>query len=185
MAKKNPDEQEVTKATEAEASSEECAEACEVAEPEEITVPKSKMDELEAEVADAKDRHLRLAAEYDNFRKRTSREREMLFADATATAVGEFLPIYDNFERALQTPTEDAAYRKGVEMIFTQLCETMKKLKVEEINPAGEKFDPNLHNAVMHVEDEALDENMVTEVFQKGFKIGDKVIHHAMVKVAN
>lgn len=179
MAEKNKEEIETT-ACEAENP----AEAVET-ESQEITVSKDEFDALQAELADCKDQRLRLAAEYDNYRKRTAREREGLYADATAMAVGAFLGVYDNFERALSTPTEDEAYRKGVEMIHNELCETMKKLKVEEINPVGEKFDPILHNAVMHVEDEAFEESSVAEVFQKGFKIGDKVIRHAMVKVAN
>ena len=179
MAEKNKEEIETT-ACEAENP----AEAVET-ESQEITVSKDEFDALQAELADCKDQRLRLAAEYDNYRKRTAREREGLYADATAMAVGAFLGVYDNFERALSTPTEDEAYRKGIEMIYNELCETMKKLKVEEINPVGEKFDPNLHNAVMHVEDEAFEESSVAEVFQKGFKIDDKVIRHAMVKVAN
>ena len=179
MAEKNKEEIETT-ACEAENP----AEAVET-ESQEITVSKDEFDALQAELADCKDQRLRLAAEYDNYRKRTAREREGLYADATAMAVGAFLGVYDNFERALSTPTEDEAYRKGIEMIYNELCETMKKLRVEELNPVGEKFDPNLHNAVMHVEDEAFEESSVAEVFQKGFKIDDKVIRHAMVKVAN
>lgn len=179
MAEKNQEELETTTC---EAAEEATADA---PENQEITIDKSQLDALQAELAECKDQRLRLAAEYDNYRKRTARERDGLYADATAMTVGEFLSVYDNLERALSTPTEDAAYRKGIEMIYVELCETMKKLKVEEINPNGEKFDPLLHNAVMHVEDEALEENAVAEVFQKGFKIGDKVIRHAMVKVAN
>lgn len=145
----------------------------------------SEVELLTAQLEECKDKHLRLAAEYDNYRKRTARERESLYGDATAATVSAFLSVYDNLERALASETQDEAYRKGVEMIYTQLCETMTKLKVEEINPQGEKFDPNLHNAVMHIEDEAFEENTVAEVFQKGFKIGERVIRHAMVKVAN
>lgn len=161
------------------------AEAAEAVADEEITLPKSKLEALENELNEVKDARLRLAAEYDNFRKRTARERETLFTDAKVLTVAEFLSVFDNLERAIATPTEDTAYAKGVEMIFTQFNEVMQKLKVEEINPQGEKFDPNLHNAVMHVEDEAFEESTVAEVFQKGFKIGDKVVRHAMVKVAN
>ena len=182
MAKKN-DEEKITPA--AEEVCEETAEACEEAAEACETVPKADYDALERELCEAKDARLRLAAEYDNYRKRTGREREMLFADATAMTVSEFLSVYDNLERALATPTEDTAYRKGVEMISAEFNEVMKKLRVEEIDPQGESFDPNLHNAVMHTEDEAFGENTVAEVFQKGFKIGDKVIRHAMVKVAN
>ncbi len=181
MAEKNKEDIETT-TCEAETETEVVETA---PENQEITVSKEEFDALQAELADCKDQRLRLAAEYDNYRKRTAREREGLYADATAMAVGAFLGVYDNFERALSTPTEDEAYRKGIEMIYNELCETMKKLKVEEINPVGEKFDPIFHNAVMHVEDEAFEESSVAEVFQKGFKIGDKVIRHAMVKVAN
>lgn len=151
----------------------------------EETAPKSELDALREELESCKDQRLRLAAEYDNYRKRTAREREGLFTDATVMTIAEFLTVYDNLERALATPTQDDAYRKGIELTFAQLCETLQKLKVEEINPEGKKFDPNLHNAVMHVEDDALEEGTVAEVFQKGFQLNGKVIRHAMVKVAN
>ncbi len=180
--KKTPDEETVQINEEIEAAQQEAQQA---AESQEEAVQPSEVELLTAELNECKDKHLRLAAEYDNYRKRTAREKDALYGDATAAAVSAFLPVYDNLERALASETQDEAYRKGVEMIFTQLCETMAKLKVEEINPQGEKFDPNLHNAVMHVEDENFEENTVAEVFQKGFKIGDRVVRHAMVKVAN
>lgn len=132
-----------------------------------------------------KEKYLRLCAEYDNFRKRSQRERDTLYADIKADTLLKFLPVYDNLERALATPTEDEAYRRGVEMIMTQFCTTMQKLGITEIEALGQKFDPNVHNAVMHVEDEAFGENEVVEVFQKGFMLNDKVIRFAMVKVAN
>lgn len=132
-----------------------------------------------------KEKYLRLCAEYDNFRKRSQRERDTLYADIKADTLLKFLPVYDNLERALATPTEDEAYRRGVEMIMTQFCATMQKLGITEIEALGQKFDPNVHNAVMHVEDEAFGENEVVEVFQKGFMLNDKVIRFAMVKVAN
>lgn len=132
-----------------------------------------------------KEKYLRLCAEYDNFRKRSQRERDTLYTDIKADTLLKFLPIYDNLERALATPTEDEAYRRGVEMIMTQFCATMQKLGITEIEALGQKFDPNVHNAVMHVEDEAFGENEVVEVFQKGFMLNDKVIRFAMVKVAN
>ena len=132
-----------------------------------------------------KEKYLRLCAEYDNFRKRSQRERDTLYADIKADTLLKFLPVYDNLERALATPTEDEAYRRGVEMIMTQFCTTMQKLGITEIEALGQKFDPNVHNAVMHIEDEAFGENEVVEVFQKGFMLGDKVLRFAMVKVAN
>ena len=139
----------------------------------------------EDKLRDANDRYLRLMAEYDNFRKRSQKEREAIYGDIKADTVTKFLPVYDNLVRALANSTEDEAYRKGVEMIMTQFDETLKKLGVTEIDSVGKKFDPNLHNAVMHVDDETKGENEVVEVFQQGFMLGDKVIRFAMVKVAN
>ena len=132
-----------------------------------------------------KEKYLRLCAEYDNYRKRSQKERESLYADIKADTLLKFLPVYDNLERALAQPTADEAYRKGVEMIMTQFCTTMEKLGVTEIEAAGQKFDPTIHNAVMHVEDAEKGENEIVEVFQKGFKLNDRVIRFAMVKVAN
>jgi len=136
-------------------------------------------------IKEANDKYLRLMAEYDNFRKRSQRERESLYSDVKADAVAKFLPVYDNLVRALQQSTEDEAYRKGVEMIMTQFDDTLKKLGVTPIESVGQTFDPNLHNAVMHEDNPEKGENEVVEEFQKGFKIGDKVIRFAMVKVAN
>lgn len=150
---------------------------------------KKKDDErvaaLESEKAALNDKFLRLAAEYENFRRRSQKEKDALYGDIKADTVTKFLPVYDNLERALSTGTEDEAYRKGVEMIMTQFCTTLEKLGVTPIECLGEKFDPALHNAVMHVDDEEKGENEIVEVFQKGFKLGDKVIRFAMVKVAN
>ncbi|MDD5902661.1 MAG: nucleotide exchange factor GrpE [Oscillospiraceae bacterium] len=136
-------------------------------------------------INEEKEKYLRLAAEYDNFRKRSQKERESLYNDIKADTLLKFLPVYDNLERALKQATADEAYRKGVEMIMTQFNTTMEKLGVTEIEADGQKFDPTLHNAVMHIEDESFGENEVVEVFQKGFKLNDKVIRFAMVKVAN
>ena len=133
----------------------------------------------------ASDAYLRLLAEYDNYRKRSQKEKDNLYADVRADVVTKFLPVYDNLERALKQGTEDEAYRKGVEMIMNQFNSTMEKLGVTEIESLGQKFDPALHNAVMHVDDEEKGENEIVEVFQQGFKIGDKVVRFAMVKVAN
>ena len=131
------------------------------------------------------DRFLRLAAEYDNYRKRTAKEKEALWAQAKADTAVAFLPVYDNLERALKQETCDEAYKKGVEMTMNQLKEVFSKLGITEIDALGKPFDPNLHNAIMHVEDENLGENTVAEVFQAGFMLGDKVVRFAMVKVAN
>ena len=144
-----------------------------------------KIEALEKEQAVLNDRYLRLCAEYDNFRKRSQKEKDALYGDIKANTVSAFLPVYDNLERALKQGTEDEAYRKGVEMIMTQFCTTLEKLGVTPIECLGEKFDPALHNAVMHVDDEEKGENEIVEVFQMGFKLGDKVIRFAMVKVAN
>ncbi|MBQ9980782.1 MAG: nucleotide exchange factor GrpE [Oscillospiraceae bacterium] len=132
-----------------------------------------------------KDTYLRLAAEYDNFRKRSQKEKEGIYADARANTVAALLPVYDNLERALKAECSDEAFKKGVEMTMTQLKEIFAKLGVEEIECENCPFDAAYHNAVMHIDDEAFGENTVAECFQKGFKIGDKVIRFAMVKVAN
>ena len=144
-----------------------------------------KIAALEKEKADPNDKFLRICAEYDNVRKRRQKEKDALYGDIKANTGTQFLPIYDNLERALKQNTEDEAYKKGVEMIMTQFCTTLEKMGVTEIKCLGEKFDPTMHNAVMHVDDEEKGENEIVEVFQKGFKLGDKVIRFAMVKVAN
>ena len=131
------------------------------------------------------DQFLRLAAEFDNFRKRTIREKEASYGNGKADTVAKMLPIYDNLERALQQPTEDVAYKKGVEMTMAELEKIFAALGVEVFGQVGDEFNPELHNAIMHNEDEALGENTISMVFQKGFKIGDKVVRFAMVQVAN
>lgn len=132
-----------------------------------------------------RDAHLRVAAEFDNFRKRTVKEKEASYGNGKADAVEKMLPVYDNLERALNQPTEDAAYKKGVEMTMNELVKILTGLGVEIFGQVGESFDPNIHNAVMHLENEELGENVIAQVFQKGFKIGDKVVRFAMVQVAN
>ena len=132
-----------------------------------------------------RDAHLRVAAEFDNFRKRTVKEKEASYGNGKADAVAKMLPVYDNLERALNQPTEDAAYKKGVEMTMNELVKIFTGLGVEVFGNVGETFDPNLHNAVMHTEDEAFGENTISMVFQKGFKMGEKVVRFAMVQVAN
>ena len=131
------------------------------------------------------DTHLRLAAEFDNFRKRTIKEKEASYGNGKADTLAKLLPIYDNLERAMNQPTEDAAYKKGVEMTMNELVKIFTGLGVEIFGNSGEEFDPNLHNAVMHTEDENFGENTISMVFQKGFKIGEKVVRFAMVQVAN
>ena len=131
------------------------------------------------------DSYLRLAADYDNFRKRTVKEKEQSYGNGKADAIEKLLPVYDNLERALNQPTEDAAYKKGVEMTMTQLVGILSGMGVEIYGEAGDSFDPNLHNAVMHTEEEGVEENTITQVFQKGFKLGEKIIRFAMVQVAN
>ena len=139
----------------------------------------------DAALAAMNDKYLRLCAEYDNFRKRSQKEKDALYDDIKANTLKSFLPVYDNLVRALQQSTEDEAYKKGVEMIMAQFRATMEKLGVTEMNCLGQKFDPAFHNAVMHVDDEEKGENEIVEVFQQGFMLGEKVIRFAMVKVAN
>ena len=131
------------------------------------------------------DSFLRLAADYDNFRKRTVKEKEQSYGNGKADAIAKLLPVYDNLERALSQETQDAAYKKGVEMTMTQLESILEGMGVEVFGKKGDVFDPNLHNAVMHTEEEGVEENTITLVFQKGFKLGDKIIRFAMVQVAN
>ena len=153
--------------------------------PVEETVEEPKTDPWEEKYNAERDSHLRLAAEFDNFRKRTLKEKESSYLNGKADAVEKLLPVYDNLERALNQPTEDAAYKKGVEMTMTELVKILTGLGVEIFGEVGETFDPNMHNAVMHTEDETLGENTVSMVFQKGFRIGDKTVRFAMVQVAN
>ncbi len=144
-----------------------------------------ELEALKRDLAGWEKKFLRLAAEYDNFRKRSQKEKESTWADAKAETIKAFLPVYDNLLRALQQETCDDAYAKGVEMTLTGLKEILSKLGVEEIPALGEHFDPNLHNAVMHMEDETAGENTIVEVFETGFRAGEKIIRFAMVKVAN
>lgn len=163
--------------------------------PEEQAVPETAAEENVTEtpaaevvtdpVKEEQDKYLRLMAEYDNFRKRSAKERENIYADVRVDTVTKFLPVYDNLQRALAAETADEAYKKGVEMTFTQLKEIFTKLGVEEIEAVGQSFDPTVHNAVMHIDDEAYGENIIVQEFQKGFRLGEKVIRFSMVQVAN
>ena len=154
-----------------------------------ITFTREQVEQMELAVKQlesTKDQFARLAAEYDNYRKRTAKEKETLYQDAKADTIKEFLAVYDNLERAAAAPGgEDDPHKKGLEMIFTQYKELLKKLGVSEIEAQGRPFDPERHEAVMHVDDENLGENEVAQVFQAGFVLGDKVIRHAVVQVAN
>ena len=152
---------------------------------EETTPETPEVNEWEEKYNAEHDSFLRLAADYDNFRKRTIKEKEQSYGNGKADAVEKILPVYDNLERALNQPTEDEAYKKGVEMTMTQLVGILSGLGVEIFGNVGDQFDPNLHNAVMHVEDESFGENTICQVFQKGFKIGEKIVRFAMVQVAN
>ena len=143
-------------------------------------------EKLTQELNETKDKLLRVMAEYDNFRKRSQKEKEMAYGDTKASTIAEFLPVYDNFIRAMSTETADLdSFKKGIEMIFNQYGETFKKLGVEPFGEKGETFDPNIHNAVMHGEDEELPENSISDVFSTGYKMGDRVIRPAIVKVVN
>ncbi|HIX92643.1 MAG TPA: nucleotide exchange factor GrpE [Firmicutes bacterium] len=142
------------------------------------------LEKAQKEHDELQDKYLRVCAEYDNFRKRTQKERDGIFTDAYSDALKEILPIFDNLERAALY-TEPDKLTEGLELIFKSAKEMLTKLGVEEFGAVGEKFDPNIHNAVMHIEDESVGEEEIIEVFQKGYKRGDKIIRHAMVKVAN
>ena len=144
-----------------------------------------KLAEKDQEIALLNDKYLRLCAEYDNYRKRSQKEKDSRYNDAKEDVIAKMLPVYDNLARALEQKTEDEAYYKGVEMIMTQFNTALEKLGVEAIPALGEKFNPEIHNAVMHVDDDSKGENEIVAEFQKGFKLGDKIIRFSMVKVAN
>lgn len=152
----------------------------------EVTETEQKLQELENNLKDANDKFLRTLAEYDNYRKRSVREKEQAYADSKASVLSEILPVLDNFERA--AGNRDASledYQKGIDMIFKQFQDILTKLGVESFGEKGDTFDPNLHSAVMHTEEEGEPENTVAEVFSKGYKLGDKILRPAVVKVVN
>jgi molecular chaperone GrpE len=151
----------------------------------EETVEVPEVNPFEEKYNAERDAHLRLAAEFDNFRKRTVKEKESSYSNGRADAVEKILPVYDNLSRALKQETADAAFKKGVEMTMTELVKILSGLGVEIFGEVGEEFDPNIHNAVMHTEDENFGENTICQVFQKGFKLGEKIVRFAMVQVAN
>lgn len=198
MEKNNPQEtaeetaeeivKETVEETTEETAKETAGETVENKEEESFTVSREqmeKMEQLAKLVADSNDKYLRLAAEYDNYRKRTAREKENIYGDAKADTVKPFLEVYDNLVRGVAQFEEGDGHRQGMEMIAKQFLDVLTKLGVTEIEAEGQPFDPEKHNAVMHVDDESFGENIVAEVFQKGFMIGDKVLRFAMVKVAN
>ncbi|MCI9667060.1 MAG: nucleotide exchange factor GrpE [Angelakisella sp.] len=145
----------------------------------------SQLEQLQEEKKELEDRYLRLMAEFGNFRNRTAKEKESTYGDAKAETLRSFLPVLDNLQRALESPCSDEEYKKGVELIHKGLWEVMTSLGVEEIAEAGVPFDPEVHNAVMHIEDEALPKNTVAQVLQKGYRVGSKILRYAMVQAAN
>ena len=201
-AEETPETQKARETTAAEQTAPEAEKKEEQAAEEEKTDKKSKKkkektytltrEQMEAaelaakQLESVKDQFVRLTAEYDNYRKRTTKEKDNIYQDAKADTIKEFLAVYDNLERAMATEgDEDSPHKKGLEMIFHQYQEILKKLGVTEIEAKGQPFDPEKHNAVMHIDDESLGENVVAQMFQAGFMLGDKVIRHAIVQVAN
>lgn len=184
-----PELEETVKEAAAEAAAPEEKAAAEAAAPEEAPSPKQpepeKPDAAEKKYAELNDRYLRMLAEYDNFRKRSQREKDAVYPAAVAGTVEKFLPVVDAFERALACECGDAGFKKGVDMIYDSLLKALEELGVSAFGEAGDAFDANLHNAVMHVEDESLGANVVSAVMQKGYRIGERVLRYAMVSVAN
>ena len=177
MAKKDKKEKETV--------AEETVETVETAETAEVAEETPEVNPWEEKYNAEHDSYLRLAADYDNFRKRTIKEKEQSYGNGKADAIEKLLPVYDNLARALNQPTQDEAYKKGVEMTMNQLVNIFTGLGVEIFGAVGDAFDPNIHNAVMHTESDEVPENTITMVFQKGFKLGDKIVRFAMVQVAN
>ena len=153
--------------------------------PPEAPQPPDELEQLRAEKAELEDRNLRLMAEFGNFRNRTAKEKESIYGDAVADTLRGLLPVLDNLQRALESPCTDEEYKKGVELIYKGLWDVLAGQGVEEIAEAGVPFDPNLQNAVMHVEDDSLGKNTVAQVLQKGYRIGSKILRYAMVQAAN
>lgn len=145
----------------------------------------SETELLTQQLEQAEEKYLRLMAEYDNFRKRSQKEREEIYPNATAKALEKFLPVLDNLERAAAFPRPDDDFGKGFDLIYQSFQEVLVAMGVEAVGQVGEAFDPNLHNAVMHIEDDALGENVIAQILQKGYRIGDRIIRYAMVQTAN
>lgn len=161
------------------------AEEKKVAENAEVSEESTQLPELESQLADMKDKYMRTLAEYDNYRKRSIKEKESIYPEAKAIVVEKFIPLIDNFDRAIESAENKDGFYEGVLMVKKLFDEVFVDLGVEQIKSVGEPFDPNFHNAVMHCEDESVGENTVVEEFQKGYKIGDRVLRYSMVKVAN
>ena len=188
-AEKPENEEETKPQTQAEEAAEATAENPAEEPTEQPAEPEAEQpDETEAlkkQLADLNDKLLRTAAEYDNFRRRSQKEKEAIYTDSKAEIIGKLLPVIDNFERASAAEADPENYRKGIEMTVRQLLDALTAMGVEAYGAAGDPFDPNIHNGVMHVDDDSMEENVVADVFIKGYKMGDKVIRHASVKVAN
>ncbi len=169
------------------AQKDECETKCSGKESKKTKKLEAEIEKLKASVAEEQDKYLRLYAEYDNFRRRSAKEKESVYTDAAFDTLGEILPILDNLERAATFTADDAdsPMAKGLELTLKSFIETLNKLGVYEIEALGKPFDPNFHNAVMHVEDETVEDSTVVEVFMKGYAKGDKVLRYSMVKVAN
>ena len=144
-----------------------------------------QQDELQKQLTELSDKFLRMAAEYENFRKRTTKEKEQLFGDAVIFVLSAFLPVYDNLERALANESADKALQDGVRLVYKQMCEIFEKLNIKELDGVGTPFNPEFHEATTHVDDPNFGANEVCEVYVKGFKCGDKILRHSMVRVAN
>lgn len=181
---KEPEDKEAKKPAE-EAEAEQAAETAQDAPAEEAAEQPDALAELQKKLDETNDRLLRTAAEYDNFRRRSQKEKEAIYTDSKAEIIGKLLPVIDNFERAAAAEGDAENYKKGIEMTVKQLLDALTAMGVESYGAAGDEFDPNIHNGVMHVDDETLGENVVADVFIKGYKVGDKVIRHASVRVAN
>lgn len=186
---KEPESEEKKEAAEEipaeETAAEQPAESPEESSSKEETEQPDALVELQKKLDEANDRLLRTAAEYDNFRRRSQKEKEAIYTDSKAEVIGKLLPVIDNFERAAAAETDAENYKKGIEMTVKQLLDVLTAMGAEPYGAAGDPFDPNIHSGVMHVDDETLGENVVADVFIKGYKLGDKVIRHASVKVAN
>lgn len=144
-----------------------------------------QVEELQTQLDEANDKYLRLCAEYDNYRKRTTKEKTEAYGDATAKCIEDILPVVDSFERALEAECTDESYKNGMQMIYNQFIENLKKIGVTDMDALGKEFDPNIHNAIKTEEKEGFEENTVCEVFQKGYMLGDRVVRHAVVAVAS
>lgn len=178
--KKKPAEEEIN-----ETAAEETAAENEAAAEEVLDEKDELIEQLSAKLLEANDKLLRTVAEYDNFRKRSQKEKEAIYSDSKTDIIAKLLPVIDNFERASTAATELETYKKGIEMTVKQLLDVFASFGIEAFGEKGEQFDPNIHNGVMHIDDENLGENEISEVYMKGYKMGDRVIRHATVIVAN